>query len=201
MKTTIKQLRRIIREAIEAEPQGSPYIEKIKALGEQDPMQAFLVAQSFPDFKSMDLSFLYPGILEAIAGNIIDQIPESSYPEMESSSRGWDIGFEFAPRPKRFYAADGMNLSDIQVEERKKLEAELAKTSVEAIQKYSDIIIDEFDLIGVALESKSGTGKSLNLSFTFVPGETINIELESFKNVMEIAFEYWGQPRNLQRLK
>ena len=195
LKEVRKLVRKIIQESMETE---SPYMEKIKMLGEQDPMQALFVASSLPDFESMDLSFLYPGILEAIAGNIIDQIPESSYPEMESSSRGWDIGFEFAPRPKRFYADDGMNLSDIQVEERKKLEAELAKTSVEAIQKYSDIIINEFDLIGIALESKSGTGKSLNLSFTFAPGETIKVELESFKNVMEIAFEYWGQPRNLQ---
>ena len=201
MKTTIKQLRRIIREAIEAEPQGSPYIEKIKMLGEQDPMQAFLVAQSFPDFESMDLSFLYPDILERIADNVFGQIPESSYPEMESSSRGWDVSFEFAPRPKRFYAADGMNLSDDQVEERKKLEAELVNTSAEAIQKYSDIITDELDLIGVALESKSGTDRSSNLSFTFAPGETINVGLESYKNVIDMSFEYWGQPRNLQRLK
>ena len=67
MKITRRQLRRIIREAIE-EPLGSPMIAQIKKLADVDPIQAFMLAQSFPDFESMDLDFLYPELIYMAAG-------------------------------------------------------------------------------------------------------------------------------------
>lgn len=191
MKITIKQLRRIIRESMEAE---SPYIKNIRVLGEQDPIQAFVAASSLPDFESMDLSFLQPGIIEAIAGNITDQIPESSYPEMESSSRGWDIGFEFAPRPKRFRAADGMNLTDAQVEERKSQEQALADLAMSTIEEYSDMIKSEFALIYQELVSEEqvtrarGATVEKTMVFTLMQSEVV-VELETFKNTLDIRIQ------------
>jgi len=188
LKEVRKLVRTIIQESMETE---SPYISKIKMLGEQDPMQAFFIASSLPGFESMDLSFLQPGILEVIANNIIDQIPESSYPEMESSSRGWDIGFEFAPRPKRFRAADGMNLTDAQVEERKKQEQDLADLAFSSIEKYSKLIKSEFALIDQELVSEEqvtrarGTTTEKTMVFALMQSEVI-VEIETFKNTLDI---------------
>lgn len=192
LKEVRKLVRKIIQESIETE---SPYIEKIKMLGEQDPMQAFFIAQSLPDFESMDLSFLYPDILERIADNIHEQIPERSYPEIESSSRGWDIGFEFADSPKRFYAADGMNLTDAQVEERKTQEQSLADLAMSTIEEYSDMIKSEFALIDQEVVSEEqvtrarGTTVEKTMVFTLMQSEVI-VEIETFKNTLDIRLQF-----------
>lgn len=192
MKISIRQLRRIIRESIEEvqeEPLGSPMLGQIKKLATVDPMQAFMMAQSFPDFESMDLSFIYPELVREIAKRVSEQIPESSYPEMESSADGWDIGFEFADRPKRFYAADGMNLTDAQVEERRNQERELVELGKETMDEYADIIVDEFSVIGVDLESKFAT-EGIKLVFNFAEGKKAHVELGIFKNWLDISFKY-----------
>ena len=191
MRITTRQLRRIIRETIESAHQDTPIIDKIKMLAEIDPLQAFEIAKSFPDYENMDLSFLYPLIVEVIASNIVDQIPESSYPEMESSADGWDIGFEFADRPKRFYAADGMNLTDLQVEERRNQERELAALAEEAMGDYADMIVDEFSVIEVDLESRFAT-EGIKLVFNFAEGKKSHVELGTFKNFLDISFKYNG---------
>lgn len=185
MKISIRQLKRIIRESIE-ESLGSPMIEKIKKLASVDPMQAFMIAQSFPDFESMDLSFLYPGLIEAIASNVAEQSPAKD-PEFETSSGGWDVSFEFAPRPKRFYAADGMNLTAAQVEERRNQERELVAIAEEAMNEYADIIVDEFSVIDVALESRFDT-EGIKLIFKFAEGKKAHVELSTFKNFLDISF-------------
>jgi len=191
MKITMKQLKRIIREAIDAVPPTSSAIDKIKMLAQIDPMQALHVAQSFPDYESMDLSFLHPLLLEAIASNIADQIPESSYPEVETAVEGWDIGFEFASRPKRFYAADGMNLTDEQAEERKNQEQELADLAMSVIEDYSDIIKSEFASIEAELVSEEqamharGTTIEKTMVFMLMQRQAL-VEIETFKNTIDI---------------
>lgn len=184
MKITRYQLRRIIKEAIE-EPQGSPMIAQIKKLADVDPIQAFMAAQSFPDFESMDLDFIYPELIYTIAKNVTDQIPESSYPEMESSSYGWDIEFEFA-RLKR------------GVDQKQELEAQGAET----VKEYTGIIKNEFESIGGTFISETDAGSAPGRSwsyFSFKLGQTsINLELETHKNRLYIQFESSLTPRSLR---
>lgn len=191
MKISVRQLRRIIRESIEESQEellGSPVISQIKKLAAVDPMQAFMVAQSFPDFESMDISFLYPGLIEVIASNVAEQSLDKDA-ELETNSSGWDVSFEYAPRPKRFYAAHGMNLTDAQVEERRKQERELAALSEEAMNNYADIIADEFSVVGVDLESRFAT-EGIKLVFNFTEDKKASVELSTFKNFLDISFKY-----------
>ncbi len=166
MKISKSQLRRIIREAIE-EPLGSPMIDKIKKLADVDPIQAFMAAQSFPDFESMDLDFLYPELIYTIASNITDQIPESSYPEMSSSSFGWDIEFEFAS---------------------------LLPAGV--VEEYTDIIANEFESIGGTFISETDAGSEEDRAwsyFSFKLGQTsVLVELETHANRLYIQLELKG---------
>tara|TARA_R110001592_G_scaffold361584_2_gene672589 strand:+ start:3838 stop:4350 length:513 start_codon:yes stop_codon:yes gene_type:complete len=166
MKITRRQLRRIIREAIE-EPLGSPMIAQIKKLADVDPIQAFMLAQSFPDFESMDLDFLYPELIYTIASNITDQIPESSYPEMSSSSSGWDIEFEFAS---------------------------LLPNSL--VEEYTDIIANEFESIGGTFISETDAGSEEDRAwsyFSFKLGQiSVNVGLETHMNRLYIQLKSKG---------
>jgi hypothetical protein len=195
MKISKRQLRRIIREAIEGPSIGSPMIDKIKKLGTVDPVQAFMIAKSFPDFERMDLSFLQPGLFKVVVDNIMDQIPEDSYPEVETSAHGYDIGLEFTGRPKRFHAADGMNLTDAQVEERKKQEQDLADLALSSIEEYSDLIKSEFASIDQKLvaedQSEYGTYRKTTVRtmlFTLIKSEVV-VEIETFKNTLDIRIQ------------
>ena len=198
------KLRKTIRKLIlENDYSIENQLEQIKELSHHDVMSALMMAQSLPGFENVDLDFLIQPILEEIAerlvSNIRDALGVDAYQEEIA-----DVNFEFAKRPTKHTPADGMNLSPEQVAMNVRETQERADTAKEMILKLKEIIIDEFDMIGISLaeQPELASFKSMwngqkivlasggELKFEWPAGNSriIIAEIEMFKNIMSVDF-------------
>ena len=146
----MKQLRKTIRKLMLEQYSIQDQMGSLKKYAEVDGVGALEMARSFPDFAEANLDFLFEPIKRSIYANISDTISsELEYPTRNEELM--DLWIEFSPRPKRFQPADGMNLTDAQVEERYQDAVSRAELAEKAIPEIMDIIINEFDFLGMQL--------------------------------------------------
>ena len=146
----MKTLRRTIRSLILEQMSIQDQMESLKKYAEVDGIGAFEMARAFPDYTEANLDFLFEPIKISIHSNVSDAISSKlEYPTRNEEVM--DLWIEFSPRPKRFKPADGMNLTDAQVEERYQDAVSRAESAEKAIPEIMDIIINEFDLLGMQL--------------------------------------------------
>ena len=146
----MKLLRETIRNLMLEQYSIQNQMEALKKYAEVDGAGALEMARAFPDFTAANLDFLFEPIKRSIHSNISDTISSNlEYPTR--SEEVTDLWIEFSPRPKRFQPADGMNLTDAQVEERYQDAVTRAELAEKAIPEIMDIIINEFDLLEMQL--------------------------------------------------
>ncbi len=146
----MKLLRETVRKLMLEQESIQDQMEPLKRYAEVDGIGAFEMARAFPDFATANLDFLVEPIKRSIYDNISDTISsELEYPTRQEEVM--DLWIEFSPRPKRFEPVDGMNLTDAQVEERYQDAVSRAELAEKAIPEIMDIIINEFDLLGMQL--------------------------------------------------
>lgn len=146
----MKLLRETIRKLMLEQETIQDQLEPLKKYAEVDGVAAYEMARAFPDFAETNLDFLFEPIKITMHANILDTISSKlEYPTRQEEV--FDMYIEYAPRPKRLQPADGMNLTDEQVEERYLDAVNRGKLAEKAIPEIMEIIINEFDLLGMQL--------------------------------------------------